>query len=103
MLEKSYDWYVKWIRLDPSALSDLELLGLVGHWKSQMEAKKAADNLTTPQTQPRKNAGEMSIRELFADLKAAQLWGVITALVAAVAAIAAFAYKLGSLNLPAGS
>lgn len=97
LLEKGYDWYVKWVRLDPSAISDRELIGLTADWKSQIENKKAT---VTPQPRPSPNSGEMSVGELLASLRPAQLWGLLTAVAVAATAIAGVAYRLGGLNLP---
>ncbi|HEY0026031.1 MAG TPA: hypothetical protein VGB24_24285 [Longimicrobium sp.] len=101
LLEKGYDWYVKWIRLDPSALSDRELLGLVADWKSQMQTKKTEHTSTATRIQAPRTPGEMSVGELLASLKPAHLWATITALVMAAAAIASVAYTLGGLRPPA--
>ncbi len=39
LLEQGYDWYVKWIRLDPSCLKEPEFLSTFQAWKKNVESQ----------------------------------------------------------------
>lgn len=101
LLEKGYDWYVKSIQLDPGALADKELVGLVADWKAKVEEHhqtKSASELSAAQTPAKALEIEnRSIGDIMASLKPGQLWAVLVAIAAILSAVATAAFKLGSL------
>lgn len=44
LLEQGYDWYVKWIRLDPSCLNEQEFLATFQAWKKNIESQIGDDD-----------------------------------------------------------
>jgi hypothetical protein len=100
LLEKGYDWYVKWVRLEKSALEDPEFIGLLSDWKSSVErVYEKRDRDLIPSSGGRAvNPGEMTLYQIVKALKPAQLWSFFSAIGAVIAAAAAIAFKLGSIG-----
>jgi hypothetical protein len=84
LLEPGYDWYVQRIDLVPSALSSNEFNGVLSSWKSKLTKQKA----------PALSPTELTIGQLFNNLKPSQLWSIVVAL----AAIVSGAFWLGHFN-----
>jgi len=77
LLERGYDWYVQWVKPDPAALNTPEFNGVLANWKEKMAqpAKKRAQA---------KAVTEFTMAELVGGLKPAQLWALLTAMVAVI-------------------
>jgi hypothetical protein len=77
LLERGYDWYVQWVKPDPAALNTPEFNGVLANWKEKMAqpAKKRGQA---------KAVSEFTMAELVGGLKPAQLWALLTAVVAVV-------------------
>lgn len=77
LLERGYDWYVQWVMPDPAALNTPEFNGVLANWKEKMAqpARKRAQA---------KAVSEFTMAELVGGLKPAQLWALLTAVVAVV-------------------
>jgi hypothetical protein len=85
LLERGYDWYVQWVKLETSALNTREFNGVLAGWKQKM--------LESPK-KVRPSPADLSVAELIGSLKPAQLRSVIAALVALVVG----AFALGALG-----
>ncbi len=93
LLEHGYDWYVQWIELVPSALTTLEFNGVLADWKFKMESNKSKPTNVGNNTLA-KSPGDLTIGELIAGLRPAQLWGMIAGFAAVIAAAFALGAKL---------
>jgi hypothetical protein len=48
LLEQDYDWYAKWIKLDPGCLTDPEFLSTFQAWQRKVESYQAGQTPPTP-------------------------------------------------------
>lgn len=97
LLERGNDWYIQWIKPEPSALTTAEFNGVLAGWKKKVEK-------VLPDTQQKINTSkdeiaQQTIGEIISSLKPAQLWSVLVALVALVAG----AFTLGAKLLGPGA
>ena len=90
LLEPGYDWYVQKILPTPSSLISSEFNGVLASWK-----QKLADQASKPKLY--KNPAEMTIKELLAALKPAELWKVLGALIVIIGAASSAAVALSKL------
>jgi hypothetical protein len=85
LLEKGFDWYVQTVKLDPSSLQTPVFNGVLASWKERLASRPRQQSGATS------NPGELTVSQLLGALKPAQLWSVLAALAAVVAA----AFALG--------
>ena len=86
LLEKGYDWYVMNVKPSPNSLMTDEFNGVLSSWKNKVEQHNINKQKTT-QTKVKINPSELTIGELISDLKPAQFWAILTAIVALMASI----------------
>ena len=87
LLERGNDWYVQWVKPDPSALNTLEFNGVLASWKEKItHPSKRLDD--------KKPISELTIAELVGSLKPAQLWACLSAVVVVVGGAFALGGKL---------
>ena len=85
LLEPGYDWYVQRVEATESSLHTPEFNGVLASWKSKLRpGSERGKSLPDPST--------MTVGQLLAALKPAQLWGLMIAL----AAFAGGAFALGA-------
>jgi len=100
LLEGRYDWYVQRVPLDPSVFSQREFRGVMSDWKEHVLEKQA--ELTQPaapaSTRAAPDPDALTMGQLLAALKPAQVWGIVATIVTALAAVATAAFTLGSLT-----
>jgi hypothetical protein len=89
LLERGYDWYVQYVRLDAGALNSNEFNGVLASWKDKVRGFKSSVGKTTAQTIA---PAELTVGQLVTGMKTAQLWSLI----AALAALVAGAFALGT-------
>lgn len=80
LLEKGYDWYVMTVTLNQQSLTTLEFNGVLSSWKKKVEQYSHDKSKVPPQ--PKFIPSELTIGELISNMKPAQLWGILAALVA---------------------
>lgn len=86
LLEKGYDWYVMTVKPNQNSLSTVEFNGVLASWKSKVEALSLSKN--NPAVEKKKVVpDELTIGDLVSNMKPAQLWGVLGAIIALMAAI----------------
>lgn len=78
LLEPGYDWYVQRVALTPASLHSNEFNGVLASWKLKVASATSA---RAPVVDPSK----MTVGQLLAAVKPAQLWSVLAALAAALA------------------
>jgi hypothetical protein len=84
LLERGYDWYVQWVKLEPAALSTTEFNGVLSSWKQKLTQRPA-------KTATARNPTELTVGELVGSMKPTQLWSLI----GTIAAVVAGAFALG--------
>jgi hypothetical protein len=89
LLQHGYDWYVVSAPLNQSLFSSTAFTGVLSDFK---------ELLAQPRPAPEVDLGSLSVGQLLARLKPAQLWATLVAVVGIVAAAAALAYRLGAMN-----
>jgi hypothetical protein len=97
LLEGRYDWKVYWTDFSFADIQSERFIKYVESWKRLVIDHSAA--------QPQADLGEsdparMSIASLFGRLNVAQLWAVVSALIACIGAIAYAAFKAGGGKWP---
>ena len=95
LLEPNYDWYVKKISIQDSALHETEFLGVFNDWKSRVEQ---FSQLSAEDKRVAGNLGDWTISQLIGALKPVQLWGILTALATILAGVSIGAYKIGEFQ-----
>jgi hypothetical protein len=86
LLEKGYDWYVMTAKPNQSSLLSAEFNGVLASWKSKVEKLNLSKNDTA--VEKRKVVpDELTIGDLVSNMKPAQLWGVLGALIALMVSI----------------
>jgi hypothetical protein len=93
LLEKGYDWYVQWVNLDLAELGTPQFQGVFSDWK-----KRVCERSQRPTALQQVKPVELTLGRIFASLTIPQLWGLATAAATLLAAIAALAFKLGSIS-----
>ncbi len=96
VLEAGYEWGVQRMPLDPAALHDRRFVGVFRAWKEAVEKHHEARQVSVDEQTPKPDPGRLTVKQLFESLTLGQLWAIIVALFTAVAAIAGFAYWLGT-------
>jgi hypothetical protein len=94
LLESRYDWFVKRIDLQGSALNEQEFLGVFADWKGRVQnfhSRKGEKAV--------RNVRNMSFLEILKSLNPSEMWAVCAAVLTALSAVAALAYKLGTLGV----
>jgi len=86
LLEKGNDWYVMTVKLNQSSLSTVEFNGVLASWKSKVEALSLSKNDVAVEKK-KVVPDELTIGDLVSNMKPAQLWGVLGAIIALMAAI----------------
>jgi hypothetical protein len=86
LLEKGYDWYVMTVKPNQNSLSTVEFNGVLASWKSKVEALSISKNNTAAERR-KIVPDELTVGELLSNMKPAQLWGVLAAIIALMAAI----------------
>ncbi|SEO73128.1 hypothetical protein SAMN05192574_111161 [Mucilaginibacter gossypiicola] len=86
LLEKGNDWYVMTAKLNQSSLSTVEFNGVLASWKNKVEALNIGKNDAAAQKK-KVVPDELTIGDLVSNMKPAQLWGVLGAIIALMAAI----------------
>lgn len=86
LLEKGYDWYVMTVKPNQNSLSTVEFNGVLASWKSKVEALSISKNNTDAERR-KIVPDELTVGELLSNMKPAQLWGVLAAIIALMAAI----------------
>lgn len=84
LLEKGYDWYVMTLKPDQQSLGTPEFNGVLSSWKNKVQqygVNKPKGNSSTIVT------SELTIGQLIYNMKPAQLWGVLAALIALMVSI----------------
>lgn len=97
LLERGYDWYVQWVKLDMTALSTPEFNGVLASWKSKMLNTVGAGKNAAKET-ARNDPEQMSVGQLVGSLKPGQLWAVVGVL--AVIISGAFALGAQLITIP---
>jgi len=87
LLERGNDWYVQWVTLEAAALSTTEFNGVLASWKQKMLAAPKSPTAS-------KSPSELTVAELVGGLKPTQLWSVLGALGALIAAAFALGGKM---------
>ena len=77
LLERGYDWYVMEVKPESSSLTTTEFNGVLSSWKKKVESFH--DEKLNPKTKI--DPSELTVGELISNLKTAQLWGILTALI----------------------
>jgi hypothetical protein len=85
LLEKGYDWYVMTVTLNQQALTSLEFNGVLSSWKKKVEQhyQDKSKAIVPAKIIP----SELTIGEIISNMKPAQLWGILVALVALMTGI----------------
>lgn len=86
LLEKGYDWYVMTVKPNQSSLSTVEFNGVLASWKNKVEKLNLNKNNTAVEKK-KVVPDELTIGDLVSNMKPAQLWGVLGAIIALMAAI----------------
>jgi hypothetical protein len=92
LLEKGYDWYVKSMKTDASALLDKEFIALLSDWKDHLKRPVATSSNTERTVDP----ALLTVSQLAGMLRPSHLWGVLIALGTLLATVAGIAYKIGN-------
>lgn len=89
LLEYGYDWYVQRVTPIAASLHSNEFNGVLASWKQKISCvpKKASAKITP---------SEMTVGQILAAVKPAQLWSVLTAIVALVACAFTLGIKLSA-------
>ncbi|MBC7983296.1 MAG: hypothetical protein H7Y02_05505 [Candidatus Obscuribacterales bacterium] len=87
LLERGYDWYVQSVKPDPAALSTTEFNGVLSSWKQSLTQRPAKSVIA-------KNPTELTVGELFGNMKPGQLWSLLGTLAAVVGGAFALGGKL---------
>jgi hypothetical protein len=90
LLEKGYDWYVQEVSLSPAALATPQFNGVLNSWKQKVESSVTVSE-HCPSSMS-KVIDQMTVGELIAALKPAQLWSVL----GGIAALLTGAFLLGA-------
>jgi hypothetical protein len=93
LLQRGYDWYVQWVRLEGAALTSLEFNSVLASWKQKVMQRALARQQRQDQLLPNPPS-QMTVGELISGLKPAQLWSVLAALAALIAGAFALGAKL---------
>lgn len=88
LLEKGYDWYVMTVSLNQQSLTSLEFNGVLSSWKKKVEQYSLDKSKVI--VQPKIIPSELTIGELISNMKPAQLWGILAALVALLVGVFVF-------------
>ena len=104
LLEGRYDWYVQRVPLDPGVFSQREFRGVCADWKARvMEAQgqliqqhSSATSADSAHVDP----DALTVGQLVSGLKATHLWGLIVAIVTALAAVFGAGFALGGIAGP---
>jgi hypothetical protein len=99
LIENNYDWYVRWVPLDTTALKDPKVEGIFAHWVHKVKEHHRARQEPDSNVSTERDPGALTIRELVGSLTVGQFWGVIVAIVTALSAVAAVAYMLGEAGV----
>jgi hypothetical protein len=91
LLERGYDWYVQWVKLEPAALTTPEFNGVLASWKQKLLDRKSARPRSGQQDVA---PTELTMGQLIGGLKPGQFWSVLVALAAAMAAAFAAGAKI---------
>lgn len=94
LLEKGYDWYVTWVNITDSILSNTEFIGIFNDWKKRAEQFNLKESKTETKQLETEN---LTIGQILNSLKPSQLWAIGTAFVTLLAGVAAIAYKIGTI------
>lgn len=97
LLEKGYDWYVKWVNLDKTILSDSEFVGVFADWKESAEKVNARGKNVLSTKDVSIDASSLTIGQIIKSLKPAQIWAIGAAIITALISVAVAAFKLGTL------
>jgi hypothetical protein len=96
LLEKGYDWYVQWCKLDGSVLGTTEFAGVFADWKRRVDSRSqeapapgTKDKLAAPSPE------KLTLGEILKSLTVAQLWASLSALGVLLATVATVAFKMG--------
>ena len=87
LLEPGYDWYVQRVAPTADALHSNEFNGVLASWKQKIQA--APKNISSTD-----DPSEMTVGQILAAMKPAQLWSVLAAFSAAVAGAFALGLRL---------
>lgn len=85
LLESRYDWSVYWTNLDPVELSSGKFRGWLDPWRRQL--RKASVTRVDPE--------KLTLGDILSSMRISHAWGVVSALVGCLAAVAAVAYRIG--------
>ncbi len=88
LLERGYDWYVKWVNLNKTDLNDPEFIGLFADWKRNVEVRQSQQDQKSRKTDDKLDVAELTVGQIVASLKPAQLWALGVALVALLSGVA---------------
>ncbi|MBO6186807.1 MAG: hypothetical protein J6O88_19330 [Chryseobacterium sp.] len=81
LLENGYDWYVLTVQPNQSSLSTKEFNGVLSSWKEKVEKYKE-DKQRSIKINSLINPEELTLGQIFRNLKASHLWSIILVLVA---------------------
>lgn len=95
LLEGRYDWYVLRVPLDPAALSQREFRGVFNDWKGRVVEARGRDADRPEGPAPVPAPETLTVGQLVAGLKPAQLWAVMAAIATALAAIVSASFAFG--------
>jgi len=96
LLEPTFGWYVQKMDIDPAALEAVEFQGVFADWRKKVNSyivKEGDDGSATIEP------GMLTVAQIFKAMTVAQCWASGTAIVTALAGVAALAYWLGT-NVP---
>lgn len=85
LLEKGYDWYVMTVTPNQQSLITPEFNGVLASWKKKIELFD--QNKSNVSSAKKIIPSELTIGELISNMKPAQLWGVLAALIALMTSI----------------
>ena len=97
LIEQGYDWCVYWTDIDPGIVTTEKYRGFLNSWKKAVEVFAQQESETiSKQLSP----DNISISILLKSMSIPQLWKLFAAVIAALSAIAAAAFKLGGGKWP---
>jgi hypothetical protein len=102
LLEGRYDWYVQRVPLDPAVFGQREFRGVLSDWKERVVEFQGelSQRATTSEKSgaAARDPEALTVGQLVAALKPAQLWGIVATVATALAAVFSAAFALGSLT-----
>lgn len=94
LLERGYDWWVQFVKPQAVSLNTPEFNGVLASWKTKVQQRGLS--ISQPLIESKLAVADLTIRDLVAGLKPAQLWGLLVALVGLISASVVFGVHFAS-------